>query len=219
MVAVPARGGRPARTAKVRLAAAAVTVRPPQNAPHLRDGPRLPVWLIRVWEGEPPEGVEALEWVLLCSVPTRSRRELLERRDWYACRPTAEDYHKVEKSGCGQEGLRLRTFGRLQPMLALLSVVAVRVLQLRRALDTAPEAPAEQAGTAAEVGVVARVSGREASSLTVRGFVVEVAKLGGFLGRRGDGPPGWQTLWRGYQRLQDLVWGQELGRQNKHPPG
>jgi hypothetical protein len=122
----------------------------------------------------------------------------------------------VEKSGCGQEEPRLRKFERLQPLLALLSVVAVRVLQLRRALETAPEAPAVQAGTA-EVEVIGRLSGRAASSLTVREFVVGVAKLGGFLGRRRDGSPGWQTLWRGYQRLQDILWGQELERQNKHP--
>jgi hypothetical protein len=32
-----------------------------------------------------------------------------------------------------------------------------------------------------------------------------VAALGGFLGRKGDGEPGTQTLWRGIQRLDDLA--------------
>ncbi len=32
-----------------------------------------------------------------------------------------------------------------------------------------------------------------------------VAELGGFLGRKGDGEPGAQTLWRGLQRLDDIT--------------
>jgi len=46
--------------------------------------------------------------------------------------------------------------------------------------------------------------------LTVRDFVFAVAKLGGFLGRRRDGEPGVRALWRGYQRLQDMVAGFRL---------
>jgi hypothetical protein len=44
----------------------------------------------------------------------------------------------------------------------------------------------------------------------VRDFVRGVAWLGGFLGRKGDGEPGLRTLWRGHQRLQDMLLGYEL---------
>ncbi|HUI87078.1 MAG TPA: IS4 family transposase, partial [Anaerolineales bacterium] len=32
-----------------------------------------------------------------------------------------------------------------------------------------------------------------------------IAKLGGFLARKGDGPPGVQTIWRGLNRLSDIA--------------
>ena len=39
-------------------------------------------------------------------------------------------------------------------------------------------------------------------------FVSMVAQLGGYLGRKGDGPPGPQTIWIGLQRMGDfaLAW-------------
>ena len=42
--------------------------------------------------------------------------------------------------------------------------------------------------------------------LTLREFWRAVARLGGFLARKSDGEPGWQTLWRGWLKLQDLTW-------------
>ncbi len=42
---------------------------------------------------------------------------------------------------------------------------------------------------------------------TVREVVTGSAALGGYLGRRGDGPPGWQSLWRGLCYLRQLVAG------------
>ena len=39
---------------------------------------------------------------------------------------------------------------------------------------------------------------------TVRELVRMIAGLGGFLGRKGDGEPGPQTLWRGWQRMNDI---------------
>jgi len=46
--------------------------------------------------------------------------------------------------------------------------------------------------------------------LTMGDFWRGVAQLGGHLGRRGDGPPGWKTLWRGWQYLSDLATGARL---------
>ena len=51
---------------------------------------------------------------------------------------------------------------------------------------------------------------------TVRDFVFAVAKLGGFLGRKRDGLPGVRSLWRGYQRLQDMVAGYRLRRLSQY---
>jgi hypothetical protein len=211
VVDIPGRGGRPARTAAVRLAAAPVWVPAPTGTPGRRSQPVIPAWVIRVWEPQPPAGVaEPLEWVLLCSVPSQTLDELKERRDWYCCRWLVEVYHDIEKNGCSEEDRRFETAGRLATCLAVLAVVAVRVFQLRCALDQQPEAPAEQVGTAAEIQVVRGFLKHQGRRFSVREFVRGVAKLGGFLGRTGDGEPGVRALWRGYQRLQDMLEGFHL---------
>jgi hypothetical protein len=136
--------------------------------------------------------------------------QLKERRDWYCCRWMVEVYHDVEKNGCGEEDRRFETAERMATCLAVLSVVAVRVLQLRCALEAQAEEPAEAAGTAAEIRVIRRFLRQTKGRFTVREFVRGVARLGGFLGRRCDGEPGIRALWRGYQRLQDMVRGFHL---------
>lgn len=209
-VDIPGRGGRAARTAVVQLAAAPVWVPAPQGVPKRWQQPVIAAWVVRLWEADAPQGVEPLEWLLLCSVPTVTLQELKERRDWYCCRWLVEVFHHVEKNGCQQEARRFETAARLEACLAILSVVAVRVLQLRTALAAQPEAAAEQVARAAEVEVLRAVQRRPAARLSVREFVRGVAMLGGFLGRKHDGEPGVRTLWRGYQRLQDLVQGYHL---------
>jgi hypothetical protein len=210
VVEIPSRGGRAARTATVQLAAAPVWIPAPCETPQRWSQPVLAAWVIRVWEDRPPAGVEALEWILVCSVPTSGLAELRQRRDWYSCRWLVEVFHHIEKSGCKQEARRFETAGRLEACLAILSVVAVRVFQLRTALTAQPEAPATQVASTEEIEVLCAWQQRDGTSLTVRDFVRGVAKLGGFLGRKHDGEPGVQALWRGYQRLQDLLVGYHL---------
>jgi hypothetical protein len=205
VVDIPGRGGRPARTASVQLAAAPEWVSAPTGTPQRRSQPILPAWVIRVWEPPPPAVVaEPLEWVLLCSVPSRTLDELKARRDWYCGRWLVEVYHDIEKNGRSEEDRRFETAGRMETCLAVLAVVAVRVFQLRCALDQQPEAPAAQVATAAEIQVIRGFRKHQGRRFTVREFVRGVAKLGGCLGRSGDGEPGVRDLWRGYQRLQDM---------------
>jgi transposase-like protein/transposase Tn5 family protein len=215
VVEIPGRGGRPPRTAEVAMAAAPVWVPPPCGTPKRQSRPVLAAWVIRVWEADAPAGVkEPLEWVLLCSVETTRLGQIKQRRDWYGCRWGVEVYHDVGKNGCSEEGRMFQTAERMEACLAILSVVAVRVYQLRLAVKTIPEAPAREVATAEEIEVISSThKGKE--ELTVKDFVFAVAKLGGFLGRKGDGEPGVRSLWRGYQRLQDMVAGFRL--HNHHP--
>lgn len=210
-VSIPGRGGREARTATVQLAGSPVWVPAPAGTPRRRTQPVIAAWVIRIWEPDPPAGIEALEWVLLCSLPTTTLEELRQRRDWYSCRWLVELYHLAEKTGCGEEERRFETAERLTACLAVLALVAVRIVQLRNALDWEGSASATQVATPVEIEVVQRSAGvRKGGSWTVREFVRAVARLGGFLGRKGDGEPGMRTLWRGYQRLQDMLLGYEL---------
>jgi hypothetical protein len=210
-VDIPGRGGRPPRTAQVSLAAAAVAVPAPQGSRQRRSQPRIAAWVIRVWEDQASAEVrEPLEWVLLCSLTADSVEAIRQYRDWYCCRWMVEVYHDIEKNGCSEEARRFETAAGMEACLAVLSVVAVRVFQLRCALAAQAEEPADQVATAEERQLIGRFVDRKKKGMTVRDFVRGVAKLGGFLGRKCDGEPGVRTLWRGYQRLQDMLLGIHL---------
>jgi hypothetical protein len=209
-VEIPGRGGRLARAAEVQLAAAPVWIPAPSGTLQRLAQPVIGAWVVRIWEAHPPEGVQGLEWILITSVPTQTLEDLRERRNWYACRWMVEVFHDIEKNGCSEEDRRFETAERMQSCVAILSLVAVRIFQLRTALNSMPTAPAVQVASAEEIQVVRRVLRHRKGSFSVRDFVRGVASLGGFLGRKGDGEPGVKTLWRGYQRLQDLLLGYQL---------
>jgi hypothetical protein len=220
-VVVASRGGRPGRTAQVCLGAARLTIRPPAGEPAWRSFPPIPLTVVRIWEPDPPPGVEPLEWVLGTDLADQSAAALARYQSWYEWRwRTMEEYHKVQKTGCGIEDLRFETKDRLLAAIALLSVVAVRVLGLRWSRDAQPDDPAEVIASPEELAVLAALAPHKPGVRTVRMFVDRVAGLGGFLGRKCDGRPGWQSLWRGYQRLADLVLGASLAitRKTSKPP-
>lgn len=208
VLALPARPGKPARTARLAVSWGRMTVLPPKHSPKQA---ALPLWVVRVWEpNPPPEGEEPVEWVLLTSVPTTTVAEAWERVAWYRCRWVVEDYHQCLKTGCQIEGRRLGDQAPLWRLLGICAPIAVRLLQLREAARLTPEQPARAIVPSEVVEVVAALAGVAPSSLTVDAFWREVARRGGYLGRRGDGPPGWKTLWHGWSYIQTLLLGVHL---------
>lgn len=205
---LPARDKKPAREARVVIAFSPLTIQAPSHGP--RKAP-IAAWVIRVWEPTPPPEVdEPLEWILLTSVPTSTVGEAWERTEWYACRWLVEDYHKCLKAGCLVEQRRLQDAAGLFRQSGLLAAIAVRLLQLREIARLAPDRLANDALPEDLVAVVATLAGISLETLTMGTFWREVAKLGGYLGRRRDGPPGWQTLWEGWLYIQTLLEGIQL---------
>jgi hypothetical protein len=127
---------------------------------------------------------------------------------------TIEAFHQVLKSGCRAEESELRTAPRLTNWLAVLCVVGWRVFWLTMLGRAAPEAAPEAAFTPAEVAVLDRVAGGppETPERTVSRYLGEVAKLGGYLARAQDPPPGNMVVWRGLARLADILIGAELNK-------
>lgn len=202
------RPNRKARQARLSVAFAAVSVFPPglereSHAP-------LRCWLVRVWETDPPAAEDLIEWVLLTSVPVTELEQALTVADWYSLRWLVEEYHKCLKSGCSVEQRQLQQADRLEPCIGLLAVVAVRLLQLKLTAKAEPNRPALEGGSAEHVRVLAAYRGCSAEDWTVHEFWREVAQLGGFLARKSDGDPGWQTLWRGWQKLDLMTLGASL---------
>ncbi len=163
-----------------------------------------------MWENDPPVEVEALEWVLITSVSTKTLRAAWERRDWYSCRSLSEDYHQCLKTGCRIEQRQLQTAEGLLRLLGMLGSVAVQLLRLREVARLQPQAVALTQLPRELVAVVATLAEAPLATLTMERFWCEVARQGGYLGRRGDGPPGWKTLWRGWLYIQTLLEGIHL---------
>lgn len=211
---------RAARTTSVAVSWAAVTLRPPpegQARGEHRQEP-LKVWAVRVWEPHPPEGVEGLEWRLLSNIEVSNLEQAWQRVDWYELRwPSAEEYHKGQKTGCRIEGPQFTTAGAMKPMLGLLSVVAWFLMRLRweaRKAEAAQQ-PAQDVVPLAWVLLLSRWRHRqEKPNWTVREFLLALARLGGHQNRKGDGLPGWQTLWKGWMKLHAAL---ELGSPEGRP--
>jgi Transposase Tn5 dimerisation domain len=118
----------------------------------------------------------------------------------------------VLKSGCQAEQSRLRTAERLTNLLAVLCIIGWRVFWLTMTNRATPEAPAEVALTKAEIEILDRLARDTAppAKPTVAHYLVAIARLGGYLARAKDPPPGNMVLWRGLTRLMDIHLGFEL---------
>jgi Transposase DNA-binding/Transposase Tn5 dimerisation domain len=210
-VEVPASREHPARPAEVVLSWAPVTLSPPAQAPaEIRAHAPLSLWVLRAWEPHPPVGVEALEWVLLTSLPIGSLPQAREKINWYTCRWLCEDFHQCLKTGCRIEASQLDARADLERLLGFAAPMAVRLLQLRQEARQPVEVPATQVVDPLMVAVLARLQQISATQLTAREFFRRVARLGGFQGRKRDGEPGWRTLWHGWRYLSDVTEGARL---------
>jgi hypothetical protein len=150
----------------LQLAFGQMTLLPPRHEPRASKEP-LTVWVVRVWEEQTPEGEEPLEWVLLTSVPTTTLEQAWERVDWYRHRWLVEDYHQCLKSGCRIEERQLQTVDGLIRLLALLSPLAVRLLQVRARAREDPKRPASEVIEPLMLAVLAERTGQSPLTMTV----------------------------------------------------
>jgi hypothetical protein len=208
-VEVAARDKRPARTARVRIAAAPVWIAAPRHPRGQHGDAPLATWVVYVREENEPAGVPALEWVLLTNVPVETLAEARERVGWYSQRWVVEELHKAQKTGCAIEQQQFTARARLEPVIALLSVVAVELLRVRNAARR----PETQERDALEffpppyVNMVSALRYGTIRPMTVGAFYLTVARLGGHQNRKHDHPPGWLVLWRGWTKLECMVSG------------
>jgi hypothetical protein len=143
-------------------------------------------------------------------VAVASAADAWERAEWYGCRVVVEEYHKCQKTGCAIEQMQFEYAERLRPAIALVSVVALTLLQLRdwARRDEHKDKPATAWVPPLWVRLLARWRyGQGRTDLTVLEFVLALGRLGGHQNRPSDGLPGWQTLWRGWMQLQTMLQG------------
>jgi Domain of unknown function (DUF4338)/Transposase Tn5 dimerisation domain/Transposase DNA-binding len=211
---VPRHGKEPARPATLNVRFDTVTLRPPHAKEHL---PPLRVVVVLSREEAPPPGVkEPLEWLLLSTAPlwpargqaVASLADAVERIKWYTRRWGIEVFHRILKSGCQIEDRQLGTADRLEACLAIDAVVAWRIHHLTYLGRATPELPCDTVfDDDLWKGVIVFRTRKPppAKPPSLREMTRMIAGLGGFLGRKSDGEPGTQTLWRGLQRADDIA--------------
>lgn len=203
---LPASAQRSKRHVVQTLRAARVKLRPPYRPD--KKLPVVEVTAILAREEAPPDGVEAIEWLLLTNLAVTNAAEAEEKVQWYVCRWQIEIYFRILKSGCRVEELQLQERDRLEVALALYMIIAWRVLYLIMLGRTLPEISCEVVLAPEEWKAVYLVTQKKrppAQPPTLQEMLILIATLGGFLARKGDGPPGPKALWIGLQRTRDFV--------------
>ncbi|MBW2736898.1 MAG: IS4 family transposase [Deltaproteobacteria bacterium] len=184
--------------------------------PHLTrsSDKELDLNVVVVREVDPPEGQQPIEWRLLTTEPIETAADVLRIVDAYRARWLIEEFFKALKTGCSYERLQLETLHGLKIALSLCFGLAWHMLLLRTLARDALDVPAHTVLTKAQHELLLLAASnidnpwsvRLPKAPTVTDVMYAVARMGGHV--RANGPPGWQTLGRGFQELNRLLMAQ-----------
>jgi len=206
----PRRQGQKPRTAVLEIRRLTVEIAvPAHKQKYLHMDTAVSVNVIELKEQGPKDGIC---WRLVTTLPVEDAAAAARLARWYAQRWQIEEYHRILKTGCRVESRQLRTLERLRPMLALDMIVACCVMGLRAAARDTPQAPASAWLDDDAIKALTAWSRHEraapvteAEPLTIGEAVRLIGRLGGHLGRNGDGSPGPEVLWRGLAKLDAIT--------------
>lgn len=177
--------------------------------------PELELTVLHATERGKPRGRDPINWKLITNLPVTSRAQAIEKLQWYALRWRIEVFHKILKSGCQSEQSKLRTAERLVNLLATFCILSWRIFWLTMINRITKRAKASLAFTPLEINILKRlVPERQSASPrppSLQCCLTQLARLGGYLNRAGDLPPGNIVIWRGMSRLTDIEIGFLMG--------
>ena len=190
---------RKQRVARLQFAAERVRIARPSHLPE-----SMPAFIdlnvVHVREPASPDDAEPVEWLLLTSEPIETAEDILRVVDHYRARWTIEEFNKAIKTGCMYESRQLESLHGLLIALALCIPVAWQILLLRHQSRTDPDATASTVVSETRLATLRTIARRPLpTSPTALDVYLAIAALGGHLKR--NGPPGWQTLRCGLDRL------------------
>ena len=170
--------------------------------------------VVRVWEEKRASNEPAVDWVLFTSEPISSRRDLERVVDYYRMRWLIEEYFKALKTGCALERRQMESYDALKKVLAILAPIACRLLYLRGLDRSKPKTHAAAAFSKIELALLQRAPATRGlpAPRTLSDALALLARLDGHL--RSNGPPGWTTLGRGYEKLLLLRLGWKLATES-----
>ena len=179
--------------------------------------PPLMLTVLHATERDTPKGRDRIDWKLVTDLPIKSSKEAVEKLNWYAMRWKIETFHKILKSSCKAEDVKLRTAERLVNLIAMLCLLSWRVFWMTMLNRTQPEAQPEMALTPTEIYLLDQLVSDKPNAIstgnTLALYLTKLARFGGYLARTKDPPPGNTVMWRGLTRLTDSQLGFILGTQ------
>lgn len=176
--------------------------------------PALDLTVIHASEVGAPLGRKPILWKLVTDLEVADLDAAIKKIRWYSARWKIEVFHKILKSGCRAEDAKLRSADRLANLVALFCIVSWRVMWMTMMARAAPNADPAIAFTATEITILDRLvsdsGNRRAAPGTLQLYLTKLSRLGGYLARTSDPPPGNTVVWRGLRRLVDIQIGAEL---------
>ena len=188
---------RKAREVRIAVASCPVTLKRPVDAHASQKS--IDVNVVRVWEAAPIAGEPSIEWLLYTSERVDTPEQMLRVVDIYRCRWVVEEFFKALKTGCAFETRQLESFHALSNALSMFIPIAWKMLLARSLTRTSNNAPPTSLLSPTQLQLLAIRFELEQPIATGTEAALLVAKLGGHLRR--NGPPGWQTLARGFESL------------------
>lgn len=177
--------------------------------------PSLDLTILHASEIRAPSGRKPIQWKLVTDLEVNSLKDAVEKIGWYALRWKIEVFRKILKSGCRTEDAKLRTADRLANLVALFCIVSWRVLWMTMMARAAPDAAPTIVLTSQEITILDHLIGdngnRGARPGTLQPYITKLARLGGYLARMSDPPPGNTVIWRELRRMADIQLGTEIG--------
>lgn len=177
--------------------------------------PALTLTVIYAEERDAPKGREKISWKLITDLSVTSRQEAIEKLEWYALRWQIETFHKILKSGCKAEESKLRTAERLVNLISVFCILSWRNFWMTMINRVAADMPAKAALTKDEIKILDHVVKDKPKDVgekkTLSTYINKIARLGGYLDRTSDPPPGNIVMWRGLTRLTDIELGFLMG--------
>lgn len=198
--------GQIPRKAKLDISISKIEMQGPKS----RFKEKLACNVVHVIEKNSPFVQKPLEWILLTSVEVNSFDDACKIIKWYKFRWLIEEYHKCIKTGCCVEKKQLKNRKTLENFLGIANVIAVRLLQLKDLMRNAPDEPAEEKIDQLKLKILLQYTDNANKKIDIKTYYKLVAQMGGFIGRKSDGNPGWQTLWKGEFKLSMMTEGAKL---------
>lgn len=201
-------------TAVVELRYRSIRVLPPIGKQ--KRYPALTLTVLYAQERNEPTDRPKIDWKLITDLPVATHEAAVEKLRWYALRWKIETFHKILESGCRAEEARLRTAERLVKLISVFCILSWRVFWMTMLNRSAPNASPSLALTRIEAALldllVPDLDRPPRRKKTLSNYLIKIARLGGYLARASDPPPGNTVMWRGLSRLTDIKLGATLRR-------